>query len=356
MGSVGRDGRVLRAVLLWGTTVLAVRELRPGQSLQIGDGARCAGVRPLGSEIPDNPLVALPSGGTLDTRGATAGWVELGGAQRPLTERAGKLVLRSEDCGLVQYGPLSLYFEFSRAAPKLPRAFRWDASVFAAGLFALVLVGGALLLARELAPLTAGRAPHALLSREELTRLYGVHLADPESAPALDVSARRSAAAPAPNPPDSSLERPVNLAEALRGRDARLETAVLRVRSAAGGEQALKRAGLGVITPTPSAADLTPPTLGSELINEVMLARYPRFRACYDRARVTLPGLEGSLAVHFVVGADGRVSTAGVLRSTLASPDVERCVVDELLALSFPPAQSPSPTSFSFVFSPPAPP
>lgn len=67
-----------------------------------------------------------------------------------------------------------------------------------------------------------------------------------------------------------------------------------------------------------------------DFVSRGMTECAPRIRACYERGLASRPELGGRLEVRFVIGPDGVVSGAHVHRSTLESPSVEACIVEEI--------------------------
>ena len=53
---------VLRTAAVWGTTVLAVRNLDTGQSLKLSDGEDNLVAKPDGTQVADFPVRAVGSG------------------------------------------------------------------------------------------------------------------------------------------------------------------------------------------------------------------------------------------------------------------------------------------------------
>lgn len=76
--------------------------------------------------------------------------------------------------------------------------------------------------------------------------------------------------------------------------------------------------------------------LDPTLIDAVIRKHIPQIRWCYERALPAKPELEGKLVVHFVIEADGRVSSAAMKSSTIGDAEVESCVADRFHALRFP--------------------
>lgn len=77
--------------------------------------------------------------------------------------------------------------------------------------------------------------------------------------------------------------------------------------------------------------------LPPEVIQRIVRQNYGRFRVCYESGLKTDPTLEGKVAVKFVIGSDGSVSTASEDPSTtLPDKAVVACVVRGFSVLSFP--------------------
>jgi len=162
---------VLRTAAVWGTTVLAVRHLATGESLELGDGETAIVTKPDGAIISDQPVRAAGAGWELDARGATSGVVYLRGRQEnpsDLAQAGAPVPIVAGDHGLLQYGSLSIFFQFVPAPPRIASRYRVD-WVFALSFsFALLLIGGGLTL---IALLTTPRAldkPMELASAEDL--------------------------------------------------------------------------------------------------------------------------------------------------------------------------------------------
>lgn len=162
---------VLRTAAVWGTTVLAVRHLATGESLSLGDDEGAILPKPDGTVISSNPVRAVGAGWELDAAGATDGVIYLRGRQEnpaDLSRSGAPVPIVSGDHGLLQYGSLSIFFQFVPPPPKLATRYRIDWIFVLSFLFALVTIGGGLGL---IALLTTPRAldkPMELTSAEDL--------------------------------------------------------------------------------------------------------------------------------------------------------------------------------------------
>jgi hypothetical protein len=70
-------------------------------------------------------------------------------------------------------------------------------------------------------------------------------------------------------------------------------------------------------------------------VTGALAGRFDRFYACYDRARESAPELGGRIELELDVGADGKVTATAAKSSTLADPELTRCVVASVNDLSF---------------------
>lgn len=87
--------------------------------------------------------------------------------------------------------------------------------------------------------------------------------------------------------------------------------------------------GLGVAPQGPGHLD-------RDVIRRVVQRHVPDVRDCYEDALVASPGLQGRVAVRFVIGVAGRVRSAVVAESTVGSQVVEDCIAGEVATWRFP--------------------
>lgn len=162
---------VLRTAAVWGSTVLAVRNLVAGQSFHVGDGEGAVVPKPDGNPISDFPIRAVGAGWELDARGATGGSLRLRGRDEDpvqLAATGAPIPVVAGDHGLLQYGSFSVFFQFSPAPPPLASRRRMDWALVLAFLFSVVSVGGGLFIVRLLTTPPFYEKPIELTSRAEL--------------------------------------------------------------------------------------------------------------------------------------------------------------------------------------------
>lgn len=76
--------------------------------------------------------------------------------------------------------------------------------------------------------------------------------------------------------------------------------------------------------------------LPAEVIQRIVRQNFGRFRMCYESALRGNPSLQGRVAVRFVIGRDGAVSSVSNGGSDIPDAGVVSCVVRSFYSLSFP--------------------
>jgi hypothetical protein len=175
--STARSPIVLRTAATWGTTVLAVRHLDIGESLLVGDVEDALLPRPDGILVADSPVRAVNAGWEVNAAGATGGVLYLRGREEnpaDLARSGAPVPIVSGDHGILQYGALSIFFQFVTAPPKLGTRRRIDWVFVLAFLFALLSIGGGLfLIALLTTPRSIGK-PIELTSANDLAVKFHV--------------------------------------------------------------------------------------------------------------------------------------------------------------------------------------
>ena len=177
---------VLRTAAVWGTTVLAVRNLSTGQSLKLSDGEDNLVAKPDGSQVADFPVRAVGTGWELDARGATGGELVLRGRREnpaDLGRSGAPIPIVAGDYGLIQYGNFSVFFQFTHGAPIIKRRRRPDWALLLSFVFALIAVGGGLLLIWAITTPRGIPKPLELTSRQELDLQFNLKADDTPPAP-----------------------------------------------------------------------------------------------------------------------------------------------------------------------------
>ncbi|MEZ4381205.1 MAG: TonB family protein [Nannocystaceae bacterium] len=76
--------------------------------------------------------------------------------------------------------------------------------------------------------------------------------------------------------------------------------------------------------------------LDKDVIRRIVRARINEVRHCYNRGLAKDPSIQGRVAVQFSITGGGKVPTAVVVESTVADPEVGRCIAKAVRRWSFP--------------------
>src|SRR5947207_9238945 len=96
---------ILRTAAVWGTTVISVRDLKPGESLGVGDALDAIVPVPDGMIISASPVRAAGKGWEVDASGALNGVVYLRGRMEnpaDLAQSGAPVPIVAGDHGLLQ--------------------------------------------------------------------------------------------------------------------------------------------------------------------------------------------------------------------------------------------------------------
>ncbi|HLK36411.1 MAG TPA: AgmX/PglI C-terminal domain-containing protein [Polyangiaceae bacterium] len=118
---------VLRVAATWGTTIIGVQLLEPGQDCLLGEARGALAALPDGLSASGAPLRAVGNGWELDARGALSGVLILRGREENvagLGQATGPVPVVPGDYGLIQYGLFSVFFQYTAPAPPLVKRKR----------------------------------------------------------------------------------------------------------------------------------------------------------------------------------------------------------------------------------------
>jgi len=125
----------------------------------------------------------------------------------------------------------------------------------------------------------------------------------------------------------------------------------------AGGGGGVGRAQVRIAAPAPIASDAGPAgaTRSAGALMAVVQRHAAAVRFCYNRHLQKKPGSSGQVVLRLTVTADGAVSAADVVRSTMGDSELETCLLNQAREWRFAPADE---AKFTFdvplVFTPPA--
>lgn len=173
----------LRVAAVWGTTVVALKTLSRGESFVLGDGVEAALPIPDGLDIAPIPVRASAGGWDLDARGAIGGLLTLRGrGEDPvaIARAGGSVPVMPGDFGLVQYGQLSIFFQYTAQPIKLSSFKGPEVLALLAALCSAILhFGGIILLSTLSTPLPIPKPPE-LTPSDELASRFGLKRAQLE--------------------------------------------------------------------------------------------------------------------------------------------------------------------------------
>lgn len=186
-----RSPNALRVAVVWGTTVVALKTLVRGESFHVGDAPEATLPVPEGVEMATVPLRAAASGWELDARGCLGGLLTLRGrAEDPvaIARTSAAVPVMPGDFGLIQYGQVSLFFQYTTQPIKMSTLRGPELLMLLAALCSAILhVGGIGLLSALSTPLPYPKppeleSPDELASRFKLKR-YALDPPPPEPTP-----------------------------------------------------------------------------------------------------------------------------------------------------------------------------
>lgn len=93
--------------------------------------------------------------------------------------------------------------------------------------------------------------------------------------------------------------------------------------------------------------------LAADVVGTVIKRHRPQVVSCYERALSKNPSLRGQVTLSFEIGAQGNVSKAEILESTLGADgatEVETCLIAHVRSWSFPRPTDGGPVSVSYPF------
>lgn len=96
----------------------------------------------------------------------------------------------------------------------------------------------------------------------------------------------------------------------------------------------------------------TTETRTTEVIQKIVQDNRKSVRSCYDKAKKDLPGLEGTLTIHFVLDPEGAVKKAEVNleRSQIKNAELGECAIKELKKMKFPPSSRGMESTINYPF------
>lgn len=176
----------LRVAAVWGTTVVALKTLRAGQSFGLGVEPGDLVPVPDGIDMSATPVRANASGWDLDARGAVAGALRIRGRDEDpsaFAKSGAPIAIVPGDYGLLQYGQFGIFFQFTTEARPIAGAWGPELLValalFSSGVFHVGMLG----MLRALMTPPPIAKPLELTNPEEYAARFGLHRAVVEEPP-----------------------------------------------------------------------------------------------------------------------------------------------------------------------------
>lgn len=93
-------------------------------------------------------------------------------------------------------------------------------------------------------------------------------------------------------------------------------------------------------------------TRTTDVIQKLVQDNRKPVRECYEKARKSLPDLEGMMTIHFVLDPEGKVKKAELNqeRSQVKSPEVVNCAIDVIKKIKFPPSSRGMESTINYPF------
>jgi hypothetical protein len=93
-------------------------------------------------------------------------------------------------------------------------------------------------------------------------------------------------------------------------------------------------------------------TRSTDVIQALVKAHRSETRACYEKAREQIPGLQGDVTITFVLKPSGKLKHAELneARSTIREATLASCLIDVISAIEFPPSSKGRMTTANYPF------
>ena len=194
---------ILRVAAVWGTTVVALRELRHGESFELGDAETAVLPVPDGLDMSTMPVRAAQGAWEIDARGAIAGVLKLRGRDEDVASFAksgASFPIVPGDFGLLQYGQFGVFFQYSTAATPIGNYWAPELLVALALFSSGVLHVGILGLVRALMTPPPIAKPLELTNPDEYAARFGLRRAQIDPPPPPEPASEKAGGSGVENP------------------------------------------------------------------------------------------------------------------------------------------------------------
>ncbi len=210
----------LRVAAVWGTTVVATKTLGRGESFVLGDSSLSQLPIPDGIEMSTTPLKGCQGGWELDARGCVGGVLTLRGrVEEPVAvaRSVAAVPVMPGDYGLIQYGQLSIFFQYTEL-PVPMRAFRAPDLLSLLAIFCSAMLHiGLLGLVRTLMTPDQLAKPLELTNPDEYAARFGLQRAVIEPPPEPAVAGQETGGASGVKDPGAQDKKPQGGGKKIKG-------------------------------------------------------------------------------------------------------------------------------------------
>ena len=113
---------LVRVAAVWGTTVVALKNLGDGESFDMTSGPESVIPVPDGVAMSELPVRSAPGGWEVDAKGVVSGILKLRGRDEDpvaFAQSGAPIPIVPGDYGLLQYGQFGIFFQFTTRAQAL---------------------------------------------------------------------------------------------------------------------------------------------------------------------------------------------------------------------------------------------
>ncbi|CAN5272336.1 hypothetical protein BH09MYX1_BH09MYX1_19140 [soil metagenome] len=177
---------LVRVAAVWGTTVVALRNLGAGQSFDMTSGPNSILPIPDGVGMSDLPVRAAPGGWEVDAKGVVSGILKLRGRDEDpvaFAQSGAPIPIVPGDYGLLQYGQFGIFFQFTTRAQAMSGSWGPELLVALALFSSGVMHVGILGLLRALMTPPPISKPLELVSPEDFAARFGLKRLQAEEPP-----------------------------------------------------------------------------------------------------------------------------------------------------------------------------
>ena len=186
---------LVRVAAVWGTTVVALKNLGDGESFDMTSGPESVIPVPDGVAMSELPVRSAPGGWEVDAKGVVSGILKLRGRDEDpvaFAQSGAPIPIVPGDYGLLQYGQFGIFFQFTTRAQALTGSWGPELLVALALFSSGVMHVGILGLLRALMTPPPIAKPLELVSPEDFAARFGLKRLQVEEPPPVVAEGEKS--------------------------------------------------------------------------------------------------------------------------------------------------------------------